>query len=166
MEITFLDQISSVSPIVWYALGIILIVLEVSGLQGVGLIFAGVAAITLGAFIDFHFILVSSTLEAIAFFFLFTIIWAIILWYPIKQLSKNSKLKKFVDLVGTEAIIDTPEGLRKDKIGYVKWSGVRMRAKLDEISISDIVADTETVWVHGQDEGVLIVNTTKPQIKN
>jgi membrane protein implicated in regulation of membrane protease activity len=166
MEAPILEQLTIVSPLFWYAVGIVLIILEVSGVQGIGLFFAGMAAVTLGAVISFDIIAVSSSLSAIALFFLFTVVWAIVLWKPLKKLSKQSKDKKFVDLVGTEAIVDSADGLMQNKTGYVKWSGVRMRARIAVESTESTVNSGQTVWVHGQEDGVLLVDVIKPQITN
>lgn len=124
------------------------------------------AAITLGAVINFDIIAIAGSLQAIAMFFLFTVFWAGVLWKPLKTLSKKSKDKKFVDLVGTEAIVDSTDGLDKDKTAYVKWSGVRMRAKIDPASSQNIINEGQAVWVHSQEDGVLLVDIIKPQINN
>ena len=115
------------SEFIWMILGISMIILEMFLVPGIGLLFVGLGAITTFAFITLGFL--ESELDInIAIFLVSSLIWTIILWYPLKSLRKSKK--SFNDMVGS--IVNIDADLEKGKIGTIIWSGVQMRATLDQ----------------------------------
>jgi membrane protein implicated in regulation of membrane protease activity len=153
------------NPVFWFTIGVVLIVFEVAAIQGMGLLFAGLGAITLGGLINFNIINDASNAALIAYFFLFTIIWAAILWKPLKNLLHKKHGEKYNDIVGTEATIDDETGLQAGKTGNVKWSGARMRAKIVEGSTTQIIDYKTPVYIHKKADGILYVDITKSIIR-
>lgn len=148
-------------PIFWFLAGTILVLIEVFAIPGLGFLFAGLGAITLGGLITYGVIAEVTVAAQIAYFFLFTSIWAAILWAPLRKFSKNSKTKQFENLKGTYGSVENKEGLIAGKIGYIKWSGAKMRAAIVEGSETKSIAFGENVWVHDQVDGVLQVDVKK-----
>ncbi len=139
----------------WFIVGIVLIVVEVFLVPGAGILFAGVGAITVGGAliagwthaIDNQFIL----------FFLFTGIWAALLWKPLKSLM-NSEDSGYSDFIGEIAIV-YGEPLEKNKKGQLKWSGTIMNCEIaPEESSRKILPDAEVIIV-GVSKGILLVKT-------
>jgi membrane protein implicated in regulation of membrane protease activity len=145
---------------IWLLIGSVLIFLEVIIAPGIGFLFSGLASITLGALITFGVIDdESSLLVQLAIFFALTILWAIILWRPLKKLIKKNK-SSYDNLVGTQAIIAN-NNILKGEIGEVIWSGTTMRAKISSNSVAEIINVNSKVVVLGQEDGVLIIDTKK-----
>lgn len=159
-----MENILSLSnPNFWLILGVILIVSELAVIQGMGLLFAGIAGITVGSLIIFNIIDAANNLQIIVYFLAATILWAMILWKPLKKLINKNSANRYNDIVNTEATIDDESGLKKGKTGNVKWSGTRMRAKIIEASSSDFIEYKQQVFVHNKIDGVLLVDTKKPE---
>ncbi|MDX1950483.1 MAG: hypothetical protein SFT90_08345 [Rickettsiales bacterium] len=147
---------------IWLIIGVIFIVLEVFTFAGIGFITAGLGAITLGALLAFKFLDSTDILENIAYFLFFTIMWWVILWRPLIK-SIKAKSTDYNSFKGTNAIIDNENGLEIGKIGYVRWSGTRMRARINPNSTQSFIADKESVWVIENKNGILIIDTTEPK---
>jgi membrane protein implicated in regulation of membrane protease activity len=148
-------------PIFWFLIGTALVLIEVFAIPGLGFLFAGLGAITLGGLVTYGIIAEASLATQIAYFFLFTSIWAAILWVPLRKFSKKSKSKQFENLKGTYGTVESKEGLIAGKIGYIKWSGAKMRAAIREGSTTNSIQFGENVWVHDQVDGVLQVDVEK-----
>lgn len=147
---------------VWLIIGVVFIILEVVAAPGVGLITAGLGAITVGALIAFKIISDTNILSTTAFFLFFTIVWWVVIWKPLKKsISKNSS--EYSNYKGTEAIIENDGGLVEGKVGYVKWSGARMRARIHPNSTTTSIENGQQVWVHENKNGILIVDVVEPK---
>ena len=68
----------------WFAFGVFLIVLEVMLIPGIGPIFAGLGAVTVGVFLLAGG-LIDTTSSQFIVFFLSTSVWAVLLWKPLKK---------------------------------------------------------------------------------
>lgn len=145
------------NSLTWLVLGIIFIIIEVFAIPGIGFLFAGLGAITLGALLTFDLMFASGWTEHIAYFFFFTTVWAVILWVPLKNTLKNKNGEGYSNIVGTSA--EVTEDLISGKIGQVKWSGARMRARIIASSDEEKIPKGETVWVHENKGGILHVST-------
>jgi len=111
-----------------------------------------------------NFVTTHTLADQIAYFFFLTIIWGVALWKPLKKLS-NKNVHKYKNLSGTEAVVLEEGGLQAGRVGNVKWSGSILRAQIEPLSSVASIAKGETVWVHGQHDGVLLVDTVKPEHK-
>jgi membrane protein implicated in regulation of membrane protease activity len=138
----------------WLILGAILIVLEIVVLQGIGFLFAGLGAISIGAVITTG--IVEKPINQFILFFVFTAIWTALLWKPLKNFIRG-KDSGFNDMVGSTAVI-FGDDLAKGKTGQVKWSGTIMNCKLDKnYTVEEkILTDTEVV-ITEISQGILIV---------
>ncbi len=149
----------------WLIMGAIFVVLEVAALPGFGLLFAGLAAITLGGLLTYDVITAADILDQIVWFFAFTALWWVVLWKPLKKLIKKQPGEEtYENLAGTYGTVDDERDLTEGKIGFVKWSGTRMRASLRKGASVQRVKNGETVYVHSQKDGVLMVDVVKPEI--
>ena len=153
-----------ISPsIAWLLIGILLIIVEVIGLPGIGFIFASLGAITLGGLMVSDIVVVEGLLDQVAYFLFFTIVWAVILWKPLKRSLKNPSDDTYQNIVGSYG--ETTYGaLKVGKVGYIKWSGTRIRARIRPESDTKIIKERETVFVHGQSDGILFVDTMEADL--
>jgi membrane protein implicated in regulation of membrane protease activity len=152
------------TPIIWLILGTIFIIIEVVAMPGIGFLFAGFSAISLGGLITFGFINNATDLEQIAYFFFFTAVWWVILWKPLKSLLKKRR-GDYQNLSDAQGVVEEEGGLVAGKVGKVKWSGTVMRARIVPNSSSAKIAKGESVWVHEQKDGILLVDTIKQENK-
>lgn len=144
----------------WYGIGVAAIIFELS-MGGIGLIFAGLGAITVGALVNFHVIdILDSWLLEIAAFLILTFLWTVILWKPFKKLTKGEG-KKYQDIINQEAQIYDENGLEKGKTGNIKWSGSIVKARIAEDSSLLRIAKDESVYIVGKEDGALIIDVEK-----
>jgi len=151
-----LFDLNSPSGVTWLVLGVIFVLIEVLAIPAMGFLFAGIGAITLGGLIIFNFIALEGVMYHIAYFFFFTTVWAIILWKPLKKSIKSSVEDSYQNIVGTTA--DATEKLEEGKVGYVKWSGTKMRARIAPDSTLKHIEKGKTVNVVGNKDGILQVD--------
>lgn len=149
---------------IWMGLGAFLLILEVSAIPGIGMLFGGLAGLTLGGLIAFGAISrdISFYLQ-LAWFFGFTCVWAAVLWKPFMSMKKSQP--DYHTIIGTHAEV-TGADLRKGKTGKVKWSGTPMAARLREDSVHSDVKLGAEVWVYALDGTVLVVDMEKPNVQN
>ncbi len=155
-----MEYFQNSQSLLWIILGITLILTEVIVMPGVGLITAGMAAITLAALIIFKLVDGSDFFTNLAYFFSFTIMWWVIIWRPLKSSMKKHKdtAKSYTNIIGTYGAVDEPEGLIEGRIGYIKWSGTRMRARIRPESSAKEIKNGDTVWIYDNKEGILLVD--------
>ena len=144
----------------WLILGALLIVLEITVLQGIGFLFAGLGAICVGAILTTGMEL--DVINQFILFFVLTAIWTALLWKPLKNFFKG-KNSGFNDMVGSTAMV-YEEDLIRGKTGKVKWSGTIMKCKLDEhYNMQEkIELDTEVV-ITEVSQGILIVRPSSAE---
>ncbi len=145
----------------WLILGIALIVAEATIVPGVGFLFAGLAGILLGGLLTFQFVNATELTEQIVYFLFLTAVWWAILWAPLKKSMKKPKGEGYENMIGTSGEVDDPRDLTVGKVGHIKWSGARMRARIAPNSTTERIKNGETVYVHDQKDGVLLVDITK-----
>ena len=155
-----LFDLSSPNSYFWLVIGVFLIIFEVTALPGIGFLFAGLGAITLGGLLTFSLIDINGWFEHTAYFFFFTTIWAVILWTPLKRALHKNK-GGYQNIVGTRA--EMVEPLTSGKIGKVKWSGTLMRARISPDCQLDKIVEGETVWVVNNKGGVLEIDIEEPE---
>lgn len=122
----------SLSPsTIWLAVGAVFLVLEIIGFAGAGLIFAGLAGLSVGYAIQMGWLAEGSSLWQVAWFFILTAVWAALLWKPIKRFTKkpSSGAPMYQNITGTRAraLTDMAPGVE----ATVRWSGTVMRARLE-----------------------------------
>lgn len=142
--------------LMWLIAGVGLTTLEAMIFPGIGFLFAGLGAITVGGMIAFGIIAVDNFSAQIIYFIISTSIWAGALW---KHLIKKRETKNnYISIIGQTAIV-TGNSMSKGKTGQVKWSGTIMNARIDDSCQSDIIElGTEVIIVNVQGNTLYIKN--------
>lgn len=118
---------TELSPtVIWMLAGALMIALEIMALPGIGFLFAGLGALTVGVCLMLGVIV--ETIPQFSVFFIATAIWTAILWKPIKKMMRG-KDSGFSDMVGSTAVV-FGDALQPGKYGQVKWSGTIMKCEL------------------------------------
>ena len=154
---SFLSGINPSS--VWLAAGAILIILEIVLFPGIGFLFAGMGAISVGA------VLIAGWIDSLSaqfiLFFLATGFWTAILWKPLKKFIEG-KETGFDDMVGSTAVV-FGQSIEKGKMGKVKWSGTIMKCQFDPGAEGLEMIDPETeVIITAVSKGILIIRAKSP----
>lgn len=145
--------------IYWLVAGVVLFLTEI-GMPGVGLMFAGCGALTVGLLLNFSFIALDDTLLQAVIFFASTPLWALLLWKPIQKCKLGKSKAIYRNIIGEIATVGT-KGVNKASGGEVSWSGTIMKAKLAENSNVEKLESGATVVVKDVVGNTLIVT---PQI--
>ena len=136
---------------IWLIAGVLMLVAEALGISGVGLLFAGLGALTLGALLEWGYVAPDDTLMQFIYFLGFTATWTLALWRPMRRFYSNRSGSGYKNMVGDIAYVGEA-GLAKNHAGEVTWSGTIMKAMLaDELDIEklDAGAAVEIMRVHG-----------------
>jgi membrane protein implicated in regulation of membrane protease activity len=149
------DLVSAVPPsALWLIAGALLIILEIVLIPGIGFLFVGLGAITVGGGLIVGW--VDSLANQFILFFLSTALWAALLWKPLKSFI-SGKESGFDDMVGSTAIV-MGQSIQKGMTGEVKWSGTIMKCQFDpEAEGVDRIAPETEVVITGVSKGILIV---------
>ncbi len=144
---------------IWLIAGALLIILEIVLFQGIGFLFAGLGAISVGAALVAGWI--DSLSAQFILFFLATAFWTAILWKPLKKLMEG-KGSGFDDMVGSTAVV-FGQSIEEGKMGEVKWSGTIMKCQFDPGADGLEMIDPETeVIITGVSKGILIIRAKSP----
>lgn len=131
---------------IWAIVATFLVFLEILiGAVGVGLLFMGLGAYIVALSLYVNWIAEDQLLLQFSIFFFATALFTIILWKPLKRL--RNKKANYHDMQGQDVLVIEQPLIRAEK-GYVKWSGVRMKAVL--------IAESEVERIEvGQDAYIL-----------
>lgn len=154
------DFLSGINPSsIWLIAGALLIILELALVPGIGFLFAGLGAISVGAGLVAGWI--DSLSAQFILFFLSTAFWTAILWKPLKKFIAG-KESGFDDMVGSTAVV-FGQSIQKGKMGKVKWSGTIMKCQFDPETqgLESIDPETEVI-ITGVSRGVLIIREKSP----
>lgn len=139
----------------WLVAGAIFLALEAFGLPGIGILFAGLGAILVGALIETGLISALDYVLQGGIFFLATTFFALILWRKVKNWRLDPNAPRYHNIVGTEAVVTKP--LIGDAEGEVRWSGTLMRAKLLPGTSADAIPLGAPVIIREADGNILKV---------
>lgn len=114
----------------WFIAGAVCMALEAFGVPGIGFLFAGLAAIVVGALVLADVLAQDAVVLQFSLWFGMTVASGIILWKPLKNWRVNPSGKdQFSNMVGDTATI-VGGTLRAGFPGKAKWSGTIMVAEL------------------------------------
>lgn len=144
---------------IWFICGAALVALEAILFPGVGVLFAGLGAVTVGVALVLG--LIDSLVAQFVVFFVSTGIWAIMLWKIIKNALRGKK-SGFDDMVGSAAVV-FGNALENGKMGQVKWSGAIMNCRLESgIEEMEKIEPGTEVTIASISKGLLIVRPKRP----
>lgn len=136
------------NEILWLVAGVIFVVLEFTALPGVGLLFAGVAALLVGGLTES---MGTSLTYQWVIFLAGTVILTLLFYKPLRNYQTNKDVK-YSDMVGESA---TVVGVLVPNIeGKVRWSGTVMKARLQS---ADTLAEGASVKITAIDGNILVV---------
>lgn len=147
-------------PIIWSLIGIGLLCVEIFFIQGMGVLFMGFAAITVGITMYIHPDLEYANLAVkIVYFLLFTTMWGALLWYPLKSFCGYSCENDYKNIVGTLGIVS--DVVTKETLGNMRWSGTTVKCKVDPESNYNSIKPETHVRVTGLVDNIFIVSPLK-----
>jgi hypothetical protein len=131
--------------------------LEIFGVQGIGILFTGFAAITVAFLIYLDPYIIDNIAIQLVYFFFATIGWAAVLWFPLKKMIRYDDDGNYSHIINTYAT--THMAMKKNEIGEVVWSGTRMRAMIVDDDPEDMIPEKVTVKIMAVIDGVFYVTT-------
>ena len=139
---------------VWLILGAAFIAFEALGVPGLGFLFSGMAAVSLGLIINFGWIENDSyAIQAGAFFGL-TGVFAVLLWKPIyKNKPKDGEINDVVGKIGT--VLEG--GIKKGEKGNISWSGSQFVARIADNSDCTEIPEGKEVKIISIQGNILMV---------
>ncbi len=143
----------------WTIIGMLLMSLEIFGLPGLGILFAGFSAITVAATIYFDPALIDDIGSQLVYFFIYTIMWTAILWFPLNKFIQYGDSGDYTNIIGTYATVNGM--LVRGEVGEVSWSGTKVRAMIDPDSQIEEIADKTHVKVSAVVDGIFYIRHAK-----
>lgn len=144
--------------VIWLVAGGILILIESLTMPGIGFLYAGLAAISVGGLLSLDYIDQTDVVAQLSWFFGLTAVWAALLWKPMKRFRYHNSDKEYQNIVGSIATVKS-EALVKKKHGKVEWSGTIMKADLSADSAVDSVEAGQQVKIIALEGNRVIVKT-------
>jgi membrane protein implicated in regulation of membrane protease activity len=137
----------------WLLLGIAAILAEILAVApGIGLLFTGLGALCVSLLLYSLPMTEVSMLGQLTWFLGFTVVWAALLWRPLKRWRMPSaKSGTYSNMIGDRATV-AGSGLVKGQSGQVTWSGTLMNAAFaPEVTVETLPAGAavEIVAVQG-----------------
>lgn len=141
---------------IWLVIAVLCMAAEALGITGVGLLFAGFGAFTVGGLISLGVLSAGASLAQAVVFLAASAAWAVILWKPIQTFRLNRRSHGYSNIVGDTAYVGSA-GLRRAGGGEVTWSGTIMKAELDpSVALEKLEAGSE-VTITGVKGATLVV---------
>ncbi|NBX04105.1 MAG: hypothetical protein EBR02_08650 [Alphaproteobacteria bacterium] len=143
---------------IWLAVGVLFLLLEALGANGIGFFFAGLGALTVGTLINLGHVAPDAYVLQSIVFFATTALWTAVLWAPLKNHRKKSS--NYNNIIGDTAYVGSG-GISKKEGGEVTWSGTIMKSKLAEHAGVDALAAGTEVTITAISGATL---TVKPKL--
>ena len=140
----------------WLIAGVLFLAIEAIGVPGVGFLFAGLGALLVGALISLGMIADEAITMQWIVFFVASAVSALLLWKPLQRFHINRRSHSYSNMIGDTAYVGS-QGLQKDKIGEVTWSGTIMRAELAKDAGAESLAAGSAVVIADVEGAKLIV---------
>jgi membrane protein implicated in regulation of membrane protease activity len=137
--------------LVWLIIGIAAMLVEILAIiPGIGVLFMGLAALSVSILVATEMGADLSLVGQSAWFFGLTVVFAVVLWKPLKRWRISSaKGETYNNMVGDKAVV-VENPLQQGVMGKVRWSGTVMNAKLHQDAVTATVdATVEIVAVEG-----------------
>jgi membrane protein implicated in regulation of membrane protease activity len=155
MEGIFQDPVNA-----WLAAGALIIAFEAMTAPGLGLFLGGLGALCTALLIKGGVVGPESTGAQFAWCFGITVVWALLLWKPLKKFRMQRKSRggaevKTNNLIG-EIVTVAKGGLKPGAVGQVIWSGTLMNAELESSHTQD-VPEGAKVHIHAISGNILKV---------
>lgn len=132
---------------IWLISGVALMVIDAVGIPGVGVMFAGLGAVTAGIAVNLALVGDTSYVSQFIIFFASTAVWAVALWKPIQKFRLKHPHPGYNNIVGETGYVGS-SGLSKTGGGEVTWSGTIMKAQLiHHASVDTLEAGTPVTIV-------------------
>jgi membrane protein implicated in regulation of membrane protease activity len=145
----------------WAFVGAVFIIIEVTLVPMMGCLFAGLGALTLSGFMAYGVVPMATAIPLqIAYSFGLTIVWAGILWVPLRRWMNGRDSEGYTDIVGQVAVVEGGKPLEKGEAGKVRWSGAAMNAMLPSDCPRDKIRVGEKVYIIGKKGNTLYVSPT------
>jgi membrane protein implicated in regulation of membrane protease activity len=104
-------------------------IIEAVMMPGIGFLFAGLSAISIGGAIQYELIDTQNYAQQFGVFLALSFAWAMLLWWPLKLFHKGNFQDGFSNIIGeTATVYGAP--LTKGSAGKVRWSGTTMKAQI------------------------------------
>jgi membrane protein implicated in regulation of membrane protease activity len=139
------------NEILWLVAGVFMVIAEFALIPGLGLLFAGISAVLVGALLGLGVDLSQS--EQIIVFLGGTVILTATLYKKFKNL-RTGKSKEYSDMIGSKATV--LNDLAPGQTGSAKWSGTIMKARLCSSCTDKALIGTEAEII-AVDGNVLIL---------
>ena len=141
----------------WLIAGVILVALEAFGVSGVGLFFAGLAAICVGVLVEVGAFARDAYLLQIAAALTLTVAWAYFLWKPLRRrrFGFGKVEATYANMIGDTAIV-SGAGLKQGMVGDVIWSGTIMKAELPK-SVGDVTVTAGSQVIISEVKGSTLI---------
>ncbi len=145
----------------WLIAGVILLLAEALGVSGVGLLFAGLGAMSVGILLKAGALGEGETLLQAVSFLAATALWALALWKPMRRYYSGKTKGGYNNMIGETAYVGSG-GLKKGHDGEATWSGTIMKARLaDDAQVAQVEGGSavEIIEVKG---ATLVVRPLSP----
>lgn len=137
---------------IWLVAGVLFFALEAIGISGIGFLFAGFGATTVGSLVYYGTLPQEDIINQFVVFFVTTALWAVLLWKPLQKFRLRNPAQGYNNMIGETAYVGA-SGI-DEKGGEVTWSGTIMKAQIangasakrleagSQVTIVDIVGTT------------------------
>lgn len=144
--------------VIWSFIGMVLMALEIFGIPGVGILFAGFAAITVAVLIYRDPSLNENIGWQLIYFFISTAFWSAVLWIPLnKWIDYSNKKDDYTNMIGSLATTNIE--MAKGKKGEIFWSGTTVNAFIHPSCPDDIIAEKTEVKIVDVIDGAFYITT-------
>ncbi len=138
----------------WLLVSMIFLALEAFGASGVGFLFAALGALSAAILVKLG--IATDFWAQGAWFLGASVVWAVALWKPLKNMHLKRGGQQYSNMIGGEAVV-LGAGLHKHQMGKVRWSGTTMEARLDANAAQDFLPENTLVTIREVTGNTLIV---------
>jgi len=155
-----LEFLSEHHTAAWVCIGLILILAEMFMLPGLGMLFIGLGALSVGLL---EIIYPGLHEMQYTIFIILTLLWFLLLWKPMNRYVYKKHDSVVSNIIGSKVKV-VHQILQPGSVGQVQWSGTVMNAKLSQNVTTSVEIGTmlEVVEVQGN---ILVCNIPSPIFK-